>query len=145
MTTFSQAHHGDKVRICLPGGTTKPLRLLVDPARCSDTCCLALHSRGVDRMGWIEPIQAYSDTVIDVIELGPSSSAPELATFSGDDLAAADYEDAMSAYLSADEPEIHLAPVVGGPSDDIEADWEHRHREQADDLNDTDDAGDDEK
>lgn len=58
------------------------------------------------------------------------------------------YEDAMSAYLADDEPEIPPAPVVGGPSDDIEADWEHRHREQADDLTDTDDtkdAGDDEK
>ncbi|MFN2636819.1 MAG: hypothetical protein ABR585_07330 [Gemmatimonadaceae bacterium] len=100
--TFGTAHHGDKIRVCLPGGTTQPLRLLVDPERCSDSCCLALHSRGVDRMGWIAPVQAYPDTQIEVIELGPSSSVPELATLSGDVLAAADPEDAMSAHLAAE-------------------------------------------
>ncbi|MEV4181679.1 hypothetical protein AB0J28_09550 [Streptosporangium canum] len=52
------------------------------------------------------------------------------------------FEDAMSAYLCAEEPEMRSAPVVDGPSDDIEADWEFRHREQADDLNDNPDAGD---
>lgn len=125
MTTFNQAHHGDKVRICLPGGTTKPLRLLVDPARCSDTCCLALHSRGVDRMGWIEPIQAYSDTVIDVIELGPSSSAPELATPSGDDLAAADDEDAMSGLLAGHPDTERVVPVGDGPKLDPQTEFEY--------------------
>lgn len=130
MTTFGSAHHGDKVRICLPGGTTQPLRLLVDPALCSDTCCLALHSRGVTRMGWIEPIQAYSDTAIDVIELGPSSSAPELATPSGDALAAADDEDFMSGLLAGHPDTERVVPVGGGPELDNQTEYEYREEKK---------------
>ncbi|MER5420390.1 hypothetical protein [Streptosporangium roseum] len=39
----------------------------------------------------------------------------------------------MSAYLAQDEPDLPPRPAVGGPSDDIEDDWHHRHYEQDDD------------
>ncbi|MEV8636428.1 hypothetical protein AB0395_32725 [Streptosporangium sp. NPDC051023] len=123
MTTFNQAHHGDKVRICLPNGLlTQPLRLLVDPAPCSDSCCLALHARGVDRMGWIEPIQAYADTEITVLELGPASSPSECPTPGGDAVAEhVDTEDTMSAHLAAQADEPEAWPIPRDPANPAEA------------------------